>query len=126
MPQPEESHQPEDFSSMNSYELQELIKKIQTTMRCPSCGATYHGDHIHFLGQLEMAALIQLDCQGCGLPVMATLIISEENQAQAKLLSDISREDLEHASKHPVTTDQVVDVHRFLKKFDGDFENLFE
>ena len=110
---------------MNSYQLQELIKNIQSMMRCPSCGANYGSDHIHFLGQLDMAALIQLDCQSCGLPVMATIIVSDKNQPQAKVLSDMSREDLQHASKEPVTTDHVVDVHQSLKEFDGNFEKLF-
>lgn len=119
-------HQPDDHGSMNSYQLQELIKNIQAMMRCPSCGATYESDHIHFLGQLDMAALIQLDCQSCGLPVMATIIVSERNQPQAKLMSDISREDLKHGSKDPVNADTVVDVHQFLKAFDGNFEEIFD
>lgn len=111
---------------MNSYQLQELIKNIQSMMRCPSCGSSYGADTIHFLGQLDMAALIQLDCGQCGLPVMATIIVSDKNQAtQTKLLSDMSSDDLKHASKDPISTDNVVDVHRFLKEFDGDFEQLF-
>ena len=109
---------------MNSYQLQELIKNIRTMMRCPSCGANYESDNIHFLGQLDMAALIQLDCQSCGLPVMATIVVSDKNNAQTKILSDLNKEDLESASKDPVTTDHVVDMHQFLKKFDGNFEGL--
>src|SRR5437588_6267951 len=108
-------HQPEENQPMNSYQLQELIKNIQSMMRCPSCGASYGADHIHFLGQLDMAALIQLDCQSCGLPVMATIIVSEKNQPQTKVLSDMSREDLEKGSaKEAVSTDHVVDMHQFL------------
>ena len=110
---------------MNSYQLQELIKNIRTMMRCPSCGANYESDNIHFLGQLDMAALIQLDCQGCGLPVMATIVVSDKNQPQAKVLSDLGQEDLSSPSKDPVSTDHVVDMHSFLKEFDGNFEKLF-
>lgn len=111
---------------MNSYQLQELIKNIQTMMRCPSCGASYGADNIHFLGKLDMAALIQLDCQHCSLPVMATIIVSDKQQPQTKLLSDISRDDLKNPGPRvPVSTDEVVDVHQFLKGFDGNFESLF-
>lgn len=117
--------QPEDSQPMNSYQLQELIKNIQSVMRCPSCGANYGADHIHFLGQLDMAALIQLDCQGCGLPVMATIIVSDKHQPQTKLLSDISQDDLKNSPKEPVSTDAALDVHQFLKDFDGNFEGLF-
>lgn len=112
---------------MNSYQLQELIKNIQAMMRCPSCGATYGDDHIHFLGQLDMAALIQLDCQSCGLPVMATIVVSDKNQGMPKLLSDVSPEDFkDQGTRDPVETDQIVDVHQFLKDFDGNFEKLFK
>lgn len=110
---------------MNSYQLQELIKNIQTMMRCPSCGAKYEADHIHFLGQLDTAALIQLDCQSCSLPVMATIIVAEKGSGQPRILSDISQEDLEEAPTDPVETDHVVDMHQFLKTFDGDFESVF-
>ena len=110
---------------MNSYQLQELIKNIQSMMRCPSCGARYEADNIHFLGQLDMAALIQLDCQSCSLPVMATIIVSDKNQGSARILSDISEDELQVAKGDPVGTDHVVDMHQFLKKFDGDFDNLF-
>ncbi|HEY8109152.1 MAG TPA: hypothetical protein VIF43_04045 [Patescibacteria group bacterium] len=118
MPQPEEP--------MNSFQLQELIKNVQTMMRCPSCGANYSEGHIHFLGQLDMAALIQLDCESCGLPVMATIVVSGKEQTP-KLLSDVSKEDLKgrHA-KEPVTSDHVVDAHQFLKEFDGNFEKIFK
>ena len=111
---------------MNSYQLQELIKNIQAMMRCPSCGANYDADHIHFLGQLDTAALIQLDCESCGLPVMATIVVSDKGQAgQPKVLSDISREDDAVGSGDPVNTDHVVDMHQYLKDFDGDFDKLF-
>lgn len=119
-------HQPEDYGSMNSYQLQELIKNIQAMMRCPSCGANYDSDHIHFLGQLDLAALIQLDCQGCGLPVMATIVVSEKG-AQPKVLSDMSKEDLvERGKTEPIGNDYVLDVHKFLKEFDGNFEKMFD
>jgi hypothetical protein len=113
---------------MNSYQLQELIKNIQAMMRCPSCGSSYGENHIHFLGQLDMAALIQLDCQSCDLPVMATIVVSEKQQlATPKLMTDISGEELRAVkNRDPVTTDQVVDTHRFLKDFDGNFETLFK
>lgn len=112
---------------MNSYQLQELIKNIQSMMRCPSCGASYTENQIHFLGQLDMAALIQLDCQSCGLPVMATIVVSDKNEAQApKLMSDISGEELKNVDQEPVTSDHVVDVHTYLKDFDGNFEQAFK
>ena len=109
---------------MNGYQLQELIKNIQAMMRCPSCGANYDEDNIHFLGQLDMAALIQLDCQSCDLPVMATILVSDKQQ-QPKILSDMSKEDLPNASQEPVSSDDAVDFHSALQDFDGDFERLF-
>jgi hypothetical protein len=119
--------QPEGNQPMNSYQLQELIKNIQSMMRCPSCGAAYGENHIHFLGQLDLAALIQLDCQSCGLPVMATIVVSDKNQGTPKLMSDISREELRGVkNRDPISTDQVVDIHQGLKDFDGDFDKLFK
>jgi uncharacterized Zn finger protein len=122
-------HQPEDQGQpMNSYQLQELIKNIQAMMRCPSCGSSYNENHIHFLGQLDMAALIQLDCQSCGLPVMATIVVSDKQQpaTAAKVMSDVSTEELRENDREPVSADHVVDTHQFLKDFDGNFEKLFK
>lgn len=126
---------------MNSFQLEELIKNIQTMIRCPNCGNSYKKENIHFLGQLGQAVLVQLSCYACKMPVMATIVVSgsvsdmptikEIEQYSNKLpkifseANKIENKDKEEKIDKPVSSDDVLELHEFLENFDGDFENLF-
>lgn len=120
---------------MNSNHLEELIKNIQATIKCPNCGSSYKREEIRFLGQLGQAVLVQLDCYVCKMPVMATIVVSGNVPRQLKSTDNIedikeikelqSKIRQEKQNTESITADEVLDFHQFMKDFKGDFKDLF-
>jgi NAD-dependent DNA ligase len=112
---------------MSSSQLQILLKNIQDMMKCPSCGARYQAEQIHFLGQLEMTCLVQLDCVECNLPVLAHFVVSDLYQVGSRIVSDLSEADIKKFRRlEPVATDEVLEAHERLEQFSGSVESLFQ
>lgn len=123
---------------MNSFQLEELIKNIQAMIKCPSCGKSYKKEDIHFLGQMSQAVLVQLNCNICRMPVMATIVASKDpnklpsfkdiGEYSEKMPRDLKslkhRNDKSNPEK-PISSDEVLDFHDFLEDFDGNFEKEF-
>lgn len=111
---------------MSSQQLQMLLKNIQDMMKCPSCGASYHSEQIHFLGQLDMTCLVQLDCVECNLPVLAHFVVSDLYQVGSRIVSDLSEADMKKFKRlEPVEGEEVLNAHERLTVFSGPIEGLF-
>lgn len=112
-------------TKMNKSELQDLIRNLQALMRCPSCGAHYKSEEIQFLGQVDVAWLLQLNCAACSLPVLATVMVADKPKSR-KIMSDFRVDEFERfGGFSEVTADDVLEMHNFLDTFDGNFSALF-
>jgi len=101
---------------MNHQDLLELIKNIQQMMRCPRCGKNYNFEEIEVKGQVDDAAiLMQLICNSCGTPVLATIIGPMPNAEKQN----------QQRAKSPISSDDLIQFHQELQKFKGDFKSLF-
>jgi len=105
--------------------LRLLLKNLQSLMRCPNCGHRYTIDEIKLRGQSGSTFHLQLNCSECGAPVQASVAISgnlsEMAQSVAPKISDIQ---IPKRNTKPITSDEIIELHEYLKDFDGDFSNL--
>ncbi len=111
---------------MDKQQLQELIRSIKSLMRCPNCGSSYRTSSIQLLEEMDMACLIHLECKQCGMPVLATIIAKTERVEQPKIMTNIGVKEVDLTGEEKlsqVTVDDVINMHEFLKNFDGDFES---
>jgi len=132
---------------MDKKYLAELIKNIQSMIRCPNCGSSYKTNMISIVGGAGHTFLVHLECSVCGLPTMATVMFRQQTSTSDDLYKESSEMSLNFSpaldnglSSTPkippqdknknlsekVTTDDVLDMHNFLQDFDGDFESLFK
>lgn len=109
---------------MGKSTLQDLIRNLQSIMTCPSCGSRYISQDIQFVGQVDLACLLQLNCVTCSLPVLATVMVAEEPGSR-KLITDFAVDEIKDVKNDPITSNDVISVHQFLQIFDGNFEKLF-
>jgi len=105
---------------MDNRNIKELLKNIQASVRCPNCGASYRSGNIHLLGQLEVIFIVHLFCGSCETSALATLIVGEENVI-SKIVTNLQGNFREKV-REAVTTDDLLDLHKFLTNFDGDFK----
>jgi hypothetical protein len=112
---------------MNSAQLRSLLTSIQESMPCPKCGANYEAEHIHFLGQVDLTCLVQLECTECSLPIIINCVISSDiNKISPRIVSDLNAKDVIRFRKlAPLQTDDLLRMHQDLQTAGGDFTSLF-
>lgn len=104
---------------MDKKKFLELLKNLQNIMRCPSCGAIYDVQEVQFIGSQDGYFLLSMTCSSCSLPVWVNFFAGPNS---AKPISDLSIKDFDLAKKEPISQNEVIDFHLFLKNFDGDFK----
>ncbi len=106
-----------------------------TSFTCPACGRRYRGSKIRLLAERDGLFFVDLDCARCGSHTVAIVTVEiEDSQASITEISDLSLS-TDFLSEHlgeelppgaaPVTADDVLEMHEFLARFQGDVSHLF-
>ncbi|PIS07704.1 hypothetical protein COT78_01900 [Candidatus Berkelbacteria bacterium CG10_big_fil_rev_8_21_14_0_10_43_13] len=95
---------------MNHQELYKLLVTVQKNVHCPQCGKSYNFSNIQIRGIVDTIIFLELSCAG-HMPLLATVTMSKKNVVD---------------TKNKVNSDDVIEMYRFLKDFDGSFEHLFK
>lgn len=98
-----------------------LLKNLQTIMKCPSCGADYMTDEIHFVGQQDGYFLLSMTCTKCSLPVWVNFFAGGDQPPKLPI-SDLTYYDMDLSQRSAITHDEVITFHSFIKSFDGNFK----
>ncbi len=93
---------------MNQTEILKLLRTVWKNVRCPQCGKQYFFSQIKIRGILDDVCFLELNCQD-HLPLIATVFISSKNQQRYK-------------DKALINSDDVIETHKFLKTFKGNFK----
>ena len=102
----------------------EFIKRLVTTIKCSVCGHPYEGGSVRILGQRDDLWFISVVCPSCGSQGLVAAVIKEGELPQ--LITDFTEsERAKFCDIEAVGADDVLDIHTFLKSFDGNFEHLF-
>ena len=107
-------------------ELQEesLIKKLMTSIKCASCGQAYELGNIDVLGHQEGLWFLKASCPACHSQALVAAVIEKSENPQ--IITELAESELDKfENMSPPTADDMLDMHDFLKDFDGDFFRLF-
>ncbi len=107
-----------------------------TSFTCPACGRRYRGSKIRLLAERDGLFFVDLDCARCGSHTVAIVTVEmDDSRASITEISDLSLSTdflPEHlgeelpAGAAPVTADDVLEMHEFLARFQGDVSHLFQ
>ena len=104
---------------------EKLIKRLFTSIKCSSCGQKYELSDIETLGQKEGIWFLRASCSSCHSSCLVGAIFKEgEMDTEVTELTDLELH--RFADGAEVGADDLLKMHDFLKKFDGDFSSLFE
>ena len=117
------------------------IKRIvlNRMQRCVVCHREFEPDDIHVLSRKPDIWTMLVECTECHARNFVAAVLNDGDPQEAQLaLRRLSQAALEAAADdepaiepeapprgEPVTAGDVVDMHEFLKTFDGDFRALF-
>ena len=101
-----------------------LIKKLMASMKCGVCGQHYEVDNIEVLGHEEDLWFLRVLCVACHTQYLAAAVIKEGKAPE--VITDLTEAELDKfRNMGRLNADEVLDMHNFLKGFDGDFSHLF-
>ncbi len=96
---------------MNQEELSKLLRTVQKNVRCPQCGKQYSFDDIKIRGVVDTVCFLELSCKD-HLPLLATIMLNEKLPGKREI-------------SEPVIVNDVIETHKFLKEFKGNFKEIF-
>ena len=95
-----------------------------SSVKCAVCGQCYGEGDIKILGHQEDLWVLDVACSACRTRCLVAAAIKEE-MAPA-VITDLTEPELEkYRNADVLTADEVLDMHRFLADFDGNFSRLF-
>ncbi len=112
-------------------EGQEWLRAQLTAFTCSSCGRSYIRSRIRVLAQRDDLWFVSLRCANCGTGALGLVTVREDAEDEDGIESsafsgELTAADLARLSdKPPLDVDDVIETHRFLTRFDGDFHRLF-
>jgi hypothetical protein len=100
------------------------LKQLISSYRCHVCRRCFERDHVRLAARHEQLWIVSVRCSLCRNQQVFWIAL-KDNHDEA-ILDDVSDgEDEELAALPPVTSDDVLDMHEFLRSFNGDFQTLF-
>ena len=101
-----------------------LVKRLMASIKCGSCGQCYEAHNIEVLGHSEDTWFLRARCSSCHIQCLVVAIIKEERMPE--FITDLTKAELDKFSNlDGVEADDVLNMHDFLRGFDGDFSRLF-
>jgi hypothetical protein len=100
-----------------------IIKRLMDSVKCGSCGQNYTGTNVKILGHHHGLYFLKAYCPSCRKQYLLAATVTREKAAIITDLTDDEKPHFTH-SRAP-TADDVLDMHSFLKQFNGDFAHLF-
>ncbi|MEP7378600.1 MAG: hypothetical protein ABI725_03460 [Chloroflexota bacterium] len=102
-----------------------------TSFTCPACGRRYRGSKMRIMAEREGLFFVDLDCSRCGSHTVAIVTVEVGESEVTIEVSDVVGEDeIEHFGETlpvgaaPVTADDVLEMHQFLTRFQGNMGEL--
>ena len=100
-----------------------LIKNLIAMVKCGVCGQKYQPEHASILGHNEDLWYLKALCHGCHTQALVAVVIKEDTIRE--VITDLSREELgKFRNSGLLTGDDVLDMHGFLKEFEGNVTKL--
>lgn len=94
-------------------------------LHCPQCGSLYTNSEVGVLQESEMAILATITCAKCQYQSVVTLSLG--GSMTMSLASDLKPSEFgKFLNSDPIDTNDLVDIHQFLKKTKGNFNEEFK
>ncbi|MEE9400538.1 MAG: hypothetical protein V3V32_00815 [Dehalococcoidia bacterium] len=101
-----------------------FLKRLFSKVNCGVCGQKYDVSNIKILDQEDGLWVLSVYCSSCGTQGLIAAVVQEGNITE--VITDLTEAERERFDDSEVVgVDDVLEMHNFLKEFDGDFANLF-
>ena len=113
---------------MSYAELKEIIKHLKKIVPCNTCQKRFGSDELQVVSTFQNEGLFHLSCGNCHNQLLVHVAIM--NRKHAGLNQNVGLKlnnnlNIQTHKSGDISPNEVLDIHNFLKQFNGDFKNLF-
>lgn len=101
-----------------------LIQYLVTRIHCVVCQTGYRLRDIHILAHQGERWLMAVECPECRALGLVFAVV-QEGEPQPVVTELTPEEQGRFQEMPPLDADEILDVHQFLRDFDGDLARLF-
>jgi hypothetical protein len=117
---------------MKGFDYKKVIEWLGYILRCPICSYKYNLENTKVIESEQNDAfneariLIHSDCTKCKSSVMFNVEIKGPEVFSVGMITDLTGHDSsKFKNKAPINADEVINIHKALKRFKGDFVRAF-
>ncbi|MDD5190912.1 MAG: hypothetical protein PHE50_07720 [Dehalococcoidales bacterium] len=100
-----------------------VVRKLMASVKCNQCGQPYRLENVQVLGRHQDMWFFNVYCAHCHNQYF---IAATVNADQTTTITDLTPADVTRLQKaNPLTSDDVLDMHSYLKNYQGDITRLF-
>jgi len=96
-----------------------IVRAIRQMVRCPNCQAKFAERDVEMVTGVGPSYFVKMTCGHCQVSVLASLMQVGQNEITGEV-----RVPERMINADPISTDDVIEAHRFLNNFDGDFRSI--
>jgi len=101
-----------------------IIKRLMSSVKCAVCEQRYEEDGIRIIGHQEDLWFLSVFCPACHSRLLVAAVVKEDMAPE--IITDLTKTEQEKfRNMDRLIANDVLDMHNFLKDFDGDFSRLF-
>lgn len=102
-----------------------FIKYLITNIKCPVCQGHYEPENIHIIDHRDELWVMAVTCGQCHTRGLIFAVIRETEEAES--VTDLTSEEwIKFREMSQIDIDDVLDMHEFLRDFDGDLVSLLQ
>ncbi len=103
----------------------EIIEKIARRLKCSTCGRHYKPYDFHVLEERDHLAVMKIICRNCRKQSVVLAVI--QRRRVRPVYSEMEPDEWQRfRNLQPLTYDAVIDMHREMKQYEGDFSEVLE
>jgi DNA-directed RNA polymerase subunit RPC12/RpoP len=101
-----------------------VVKQMMTSLKCTNCGQKYQQQDIEILSCHQHLYFLQVSCSACQSRFLITAVL--KNGGPPEMVTDLTAAEMEiFTESRAPGPDDLLDMHAYLKQFNGDFAALF-
>ncbi len=93
---------------------------------CNVCGENHARSDIRVLGKLESAWIVRVTCSKCQTSFKLLVVVDDKHAAVSPVREEQGQAPPRARRRPPVSFDEVLDAHEFLRTYGGDVRSLFK
>jgi hypothetical protein len=101
------------------------LENIQSFVRCPVCNKKYRPAKMLVIDEDDKRTTFHMTCEGCRAATIVFVSLGQLGVVSLGILTDLEQSEAKHVFQgEAVTSDNVIEVHQFLKNYTGGVEAL--